>query len=71
MSCSNKVQRVTTSLNVQNLLQCVSSVDVRDDVVGLPAILIAMLLTILLNFGLEDVSDVPVDGECPTSSQLD
>ena len=45
--------------------------DVGDDVVGLPAILIAMLLTILLNFGLEDVSDVPVDGECPTSSQLD
>ena len=31
----------------------------------------ALLLTILLNFGLEDVSDILVDPECPTHSQID
>ena len=44
---------------------------VGSDVVGLPAIPYAMLLTILLYFGMEDVSDVLVDPECPTSCQLD
>ena len=31
----------------------------------------AMLLPIQLNVGLDDVSDVLVDLECPSSSQLD
>ena len=37
----------------------------------LPAIPGAMLLTKLLNFGLEDVSVVLVEPECPTGFQLD
>ena len=45
--------------------------DVGSDVVGLPAIPGAMLLTMLIHFGLEDVSDVHVDPDCPTGSQLD
>ena len=40
------------------------------DRVGLPVIPSTMLLTILLHFGLEDVSDVLVDPVCPTSSQM-
>ena len=44
---------------------------VGSDVVELHAILGAMLLTILLNVGMEDVSDVRLDPESPTSSQLD
>ena len=45
-----------------------SGPDVGSDVVRLPAIVGAMLLTILLNVRLKDVSDVLVDPECPTSS---
>ena len=38
--------------------------DVEADVVGFPAIPGAMLLTFLINFGMEDVYDVLVDPEC-------
>ena len=38
--------------------------DVESDVVGFPAIPGAMLLTFLINFGMEDVYDVLVDPEC-------
>ena len=46
------------------------ALDVGSGVVGLYAIPGAMLLTILLIVGVEDVSDILIDPECPTSSQL-
>ena len=69
-----KVKSVRKSLKIQYLDDCFntsSGPDIGIDIVGLSAISGAMLLTILLNFGLEEVSDILIDPECPTSSQLD